>query len=98
MSIRFTALGFEFTGPDPVVATRRAGFTALGVNFSTLGLENPGVGLVNPKPGLVTPKAGAEKKGGEPWSWLSSFCYSKYRHWSAKLQIRIFGINNLNFS
>ena len=64
MSIRFTALGFEFTGPGPVVATRRAGFTALGVNFSTLGLENPGVGLVNPKPGLVTPKAGAEKKEG----------------------------------
>ena len=62
MSIRFPALGFAFTGPGPVVATRRAGFTALGVNFSTLGLENPGLGLEKPKPGFVTPKAGAEKK------------------------------------
>ena len=62
MSIRFKALGFEFTGPGPVVATRRAGFTALGVNFSTLGLENPGVGLVNLKPGLVTPKVGIKKR------------------------------------
>ena len=78
-----------FPRPGSVAPTHRAEMAERRVKILRPGLENPEAGLEKPKPGLGTAKVWAEKKGRELWLWLPSFCYSKFKHWNAKLQIRI---------